>query len=503
MYDVVVIGGGAGGLKVAEAAAKVGAKVALIEKNRLGGEGSLGACLPSKGLAQAAKLVHRVKGAARFGLTVDRLPVDFARVMSHVRDVVGNLASRDSAALLAEKGIDVFHGSASFTAYDSVQLDDGTAIASHRFVVATGSRPAVPDIPGLAVAGFLDSNSFWSLTKLPETAIVLGNDPTGIEFAQALARLGSTVTVLTESPRILAQEEPEASLLIGRLLTAEGVTIGTGVEVTKIEVRGEKKVCKFRDPASGGAGEAVADVILIAAGRLANIEGLNLEALGIHADAQHGIEVDDYLQTHATRVYAIGDVLLRHAYTHFAEREAAVAFQNAVLRIKKRIDYTAMPRATFTDPEVASVGIGESQARAEQQPYRVYTVSYADVDRARIDGRTDGFAKVVATPAGKILGATVVGEDASMIVHELSLAIAKNLSLGDLGAPVAIYPTYAEVLSRLASQQRATRLETGYVQAALKLFYGFVPRLAAGNGTAPKAAAAEESHPVEAHGHGH
>ncbi len=194
-------------------------------------------------------------------------------------------------------------------------------------------------------------------------------------------------------------------------------------------------------------------------------------------------------------------MLLKHAYTHVAEREAAVAFQNAVLRIKKKIDYTSMPRVTFTDPEVASVGMGEVQAKNEAVPHRVYTVSYADIDRARIDGQTEGFAKVITTPAGKILGATAVGAAATMIIHEISLALAKNLSLGDLAAPVPIYPTYAAVLCHLAKEQRATRLETGYVQAALKLFYGFVPRLATGNGTAPAEKASDESQPALSHGH--
>ncbi len=252
MYDVVVIGGGAGGLAVAEAAGKVGARVALIEKNRLGGVGSLGACLPSKGLAQAARLIHQLERAKRFGLKAEPLQVDFSLVMSHVREAVADLAARDSAAMLGEKGIDVYHGSASFAAYDTVTIDDGTALASHRFVIATGSRPAVPEIPGLAEAGFLDSLSFWSLTSLPESVIILGDDPTGIEFAQVLQRLGSSVTVLTDSPRILPQEEPETSLLIARLLTAEGVTIGTGVEIDKVEVWAGRTVCRFHDPATGG-----------------------------------------------------------------------------------------------------------------------------------------------------------------------------------------------------------------------------------------------------------
>jgi pyruvate/2-oxoglutarate dehydrogenase complex dihydrolipoamide dehydrogenase (E3) component len=503
MYDLVVIGGGSGGLAVAKAAAKFGAKVALIEKDRLGGEAVLGACLPSKGLAQAANLVHELRGASRFGVTTAPVQVDFPRVIAHVREVVGDLAARDSADTLREQGIAIYQGSASFAAYDTVQLSDGTAMPGQRFVIATGSRPAIPDIPGLKESGYLDNLSFWSLSTLPESIIILGKDPTGVEFAQALARLGTIVTVLTDAPRILPDEDPDASALIARLLTADGVTIGTGVEVTKVEVRGNRTICHFQDPASGGGGEAAAQVVLVAAGRMANVEGLDLEAVGIHGDAEHGIAVDDYLQTHAPRVYAIGDVLLKHADAHVAEREAEVAVKNALLRMKKKVDYSIMPRGTFTDPEVASAGISELEARTQELPHRVHVVFYSEITRARIDGRTEGFAKVVTTPAGKILGATVVGKDASLIIHELSLALARNLNLGDLAAPVAIYPTYAEILSLLGHQQRVTRLEAGYIQAALRLFYGFVPRTAAGNGTAPPDRLAKEADPAEHHGHGH
>jgi len=505
MYDLVVVGAGSGGMSVAAAAAKVGAKVALIEKNQLGGEGSIAACVPSKGLVQAAKFAHQGARAARFGVRTGPVQVDFAAVMSRVHDVVADFARGESAEALRAKAIDFYHGSASFAAYDTVLVDGSIRIAGHRFVIATGSRPAVPALPGLAEAGYLDSHSVWSLTTLPESLIVIGPEPRGIEFAQCFARLGAKVTVLTDSPRILPQEDPEASELLTRLLTGEGLTIRTGVEITKVEVRGGQKVCTFRYGATGSAAESTGAAILLAAGRLANVESLNLEAVGIHGDAHHGIEVDDYLQSHSVRVYAIGDVLLRHPYTHVAEREAAVAFQNAVLRIKKKIDYTRLPRATFVDPEVAAVGITEGQARALERPARIYRVAFAEIDRARIDGLTDGFAKVVANPAGKILGATVVGEDAGMILQELVLAMERNLSLGDLAAAVPIYPTYAGVVRHLADQQRATRLQSSYIQTALKLFYGFIPRVAAGNGAAEPQPAppAEETHPVASHEHGH
>jgi pyruvate/2-oxoglutarate dehydrogenase complex dihydrolipoamide dehydrogenase (E3) component len=505
MYDLVVIGAGSAGLGVATAAAKVGARVAVIEKKPAGGSSSIAARVGSKGLVQAARLAHEVRQAARFGVNTGPPSIDFAAVMRRVRQVAAEIARSESAEALAAQGIDVYQGSASFAAYDTVLVDEHTRVAGHRFVIATGSRPAVPEIPGLAEARYLDGESIWSLEKLPESLVVVGADPRGLEFAQCFTRLGSKVTVLTDSPRLLPQEEPEASELLTRLLSAEGVVIRTGVEITKIEIRGASRVCRFRDPATDTADEIAGESILLASGQRANIESLNLDAVGIHGDADNGIEVDDYLQTHSTRIYAIGDVLLRLPYTHAAQREAAVAFQNAVLRIKKKIDYSRLPRATFLDPELAAVGLTEAQASALERPTRVYRVDFADIDRARIDGRTDGFAKVIATPSGKITGATVVGENAGMILQELVVAMRANLSLGDLAGAVPIYPTYAAAIRHLANQHREGRLERGYVQTALKLFYGFVPRVAGRNGPPAKPAEAPAAeHPAaDVHEHGH
>jgi pyruvate/2-oxoglutarate dehydrogenase complex dihydrolipoamide dehydrogenase (E3) component len=505
MYDVVVIGAGRAGLGVAAAAAKVGAKVALIEKYQAGGEGSIAASLPSKGLLQAAKLAEEVRRAARFGVNTGPLGIDFPAVMSRVRDVAADIARSDSAEVLRGRGIDVYHGSAAFEAYDTVLVDGNTRIVGQKFVIATGSRPAVPAIPGLAESGYLDGYSVWTLAKLPESLIVIGSEPRGIEFAQCFARLGTKVTLLADSSRILPQEDREASDLLARLLSEEGLVIRTGVEFAKVELREGQRICRFRDGSDGSIEEAAGEVVLLASGRLANVESLNLDAVGIHGDAQHGIEVDDYLQTHSSRVFAVGDVLMRQASSHAALHESAVAFQNAVLRIKKKIDYSRLPRGTFVDPELAALGITEEQASAMERPARVYRVAFAEIDRARIDGRTEGFAKVVATPSGRILGATVVGQDASMIVQQLVVAMQGNLGLGDLAAVAPIYPTYSAVVRHLADQHRATRLESGYIQTALKLFYGFIPRLAARNGAAgsPSESPAAKRQHVESPGHGH
>jgi pyruvate/2-oxoglutarate dehydrogenase complex dihydrolipoamide dehydrogenase (E3) component len=270
----------------------------------------------------------------------------------------------------------------------------------------------------------------------------------------------------------------------------------------KVELRGARRICHYTVAATGAAAELTGSEILITGGRVANVEGLNLQAVGIHADAQHGVEVDECLQTHSTRVFALGDVLLRHPNASAAAREADVVLQNAVLRLKKKADYSGLPSAAFTDPELASVGITEGTARAQELPCRVYRVDFADVDRALVDGRPDGFAKVVVTPTGKILGATVVGEDASMIVQEFVLAVERGLSLRDLAAATPVYPTYGAVARQIAEQHRATRLDTGLVSKALRFFYGFAPRGATGNGATSTSATVEP--PVEPpthHGH--
>jgi pyruvate/2-oxoglutarate dehydrogenase complex dihydrolipoamide dehydrogenase (E3) component len=502
MYDLVVIGGGAGGLQLAKAAARVGASVALIERRGPGAGGAIAASLESKALIQATNRLAQIRRADHWGLRIGELSVDFAAVMARARQIADDLARRDSDAALKEAGIDVSHGSASFEAYDTLSVNANQRINGYRFVIATGSRPAIPDIPGLDESGFLDEHSLFELSKAPEHLIVLGAESVAIELAQSLARLGSKVTVLAEAATILSEYEPEAAAAITKSLSAEGVTFTLGAKLTKVELRGSRKVCHYAEVATGATGELVGSDILITAGRVANIEGLNLQAVGIHADAQHGVEVDECLQTHSARAFALGDVLLRRSNASATAREADVVLHNAVLRMKKKIDYSGLPSAAFTDPEVASVGITEREARAQELPCRVYRVDFEDVDRALVDGRPDGFAKVVVTPSGKILGATVVGEDAAMIVQEFVLALERGLSLRDLEAATPVYPTYGAVARLIAEQHRATRFETGLFSKALRFFYGFAPRGATGNGATSTAPANQPPVEPPAH-HGH
>lgn len=507
MYDLVVIGGGSGGLSVAKSAARVGARVALIERDQPSGPGRFGACLPSKGLVQTARLLRQVRGAGDFGIHAGTPGVDFPAVMGRIQNMIE--ASADSHDALRAGGIDVLHGSASFDAYDTVLLDGKTRVEGQRFVVATGSRPAHPAIPGLAEVRALDTSTLWSLTCVPESLIILGAGPVALEFAQVFARFGSKVTVLTDHQTVLPREDTEVSGTVACMLTGEGITFHRGVTVTKVERRDGRKVVHYKDGGSGVKGEVAAAEILTAEERLANVEELNLESLGVHADPQHGIEVDDLLQTHAIRVFAIGDVLMRNQYTHAAEAEAEVAFQNAVLRRRRKMDYTDLPWATFLDPEVATVGLSEDRAKAEDINHRVFKVPYGSLDRARIDGRTEGFAKVVASPSGKILGATILGEEASLVLQQLVVAMEGGLGLGDLSGVSQIYPSYGRVIHDLATKFRSTRRERGFLQSALNFFYGFQPQLAgaaavdgSGEPTNHDPHAAESHETVGAH-HGH
>ncbi|MBV8486885.1 MAG: FAD-dependent oxidoreductase [Planctomycetaceae bacterium] len=486
MYDLVVIGAGSGGLHAVKAAARVGAKVALIDRHQPGGDGLYEACVPSKGLVQAARLLRQIRRAHEFGIETGPPRVDLAAALARIRQVAAESAAAFADDVLRSQGIDVYHGTATFEAYDTVLLDGVQRIEGQRFVVATGSRPARPDIPGLSEAGYLDSTTVWSHSSVPESLIVIGGGQVGLEFAQVFARFGSRVTVLTEEDRVLPREDEEISGHVACMLTGEGITIKRRLKIEQVESRGQEKVCVIVDEAGQRTQESAAE-ILYAAKRLANIEGLNLSTLGVHGDAEHGIEVDDQLQTHASRVFAIGDVLLRNQYSHAAEREADTVFQNAVLHRRKKIDYNTLPWATFLDPEVATVGISEAQAKAENLEHHVFRASYAQNDRARLEGRTEGFAKVVATRSGKILGATILGEEASLVLQQLVVAMDAGIGLGELAETTQIYPTYAQLISDLAGQFQATWLQRGFLASARKLLYGYQPRLVGAGSSAVEA----------------
>lgn len=472
MYDLVVLGGGSGGLNVAGAAAAVGAKVALIEADRLGGECTFTACVPSKALLHAADLARRIRLADRCGLGVPPPEVDFAAVMDRVRGVVASFAESDVEAMRS-RGVEVILGRAAFEAYDTVVVDGSTRVNGRAFVIATGSKPSLPPIEGLEAAGPLTNETFWTLNARPGSMAIIGAGAVGVELGQAMARLGVEVTLIESAPRILPLEDPEVGDRLRPELESEGMKFFTDAEIGRVEQRDGQKVVHFTDRATGETFEAGRDALLVAAGRRANIDGLNLGAVGIEAAPAKGIPVDAYLQTYARNIYAIGDVIGHHQWTHAAEREAAVVFQNAVLRIPRKIDYEAMPRATFCDPEVAAVGRTHGFEPGDRA--RIFRVEYEEVDRARIEGRTRGFAKVAVDRSGRILGATIVGDNAALVLQEFVVAMENGLTLNHLVNTVHPYPTHAGLARALATQFAATRLEGGLTRAALRLIYGFHP----------------------------
>jgi pyruvate/2-oxoglutarate dehydrogenase complex dihydrolipoamide dehydrogenase (E3) component len=476
MYDLVVLGGGAGGLNVASAAARVGARVALIEKHQLGGECTHTACVPSKALLRAGALAHDARQAARFGIRTGPVTVDFPAVMAAVRDRVAHFTRHDSADVLRERGIDVMFGSAAFTAHDTVTLADGAEVVGARFVVATGSRPAIPDLPGLDDLGALrlDNESFWGLTALPASLLVLGGGPVGLELGQAMARLGAKVTILEAGDHLLGHEDPAVGAVLRAALEAEGMTVLTSARVREARRQAGGVLLVVEGP--DGRRELTGDRLLVATGRRANVEGLGLDRINVRATPETGIEVDEYLCTRSPRVYALGDVIGHHQWTHAAEREAGVVFQNAVLKLARRIRYDAVPRVVYTDPEVAAVGLLTAEASKDRADVRAYRVDLSRLDRAVIDGRTAGFAEVVADGAGRILGATLVGPEASSVIGQLALAMERGLTLTHLADVVQPYPSYAAALRLISLQALGRRLDRNLFRDALRWVYGFNPR---------------------------
>ena len=462
--------------------------------------------MPSKGLIQAARLVHQIRSAGDFGIRVAAPKVDFAAVMARVRAVVDRFAGSDSGDSLRARGIDVYRGSPAFEAYDTVILDGKTRIEAQRFVIATGSRPALPRIPGLAEAGALDNMTLWALDALPSSLVILGAGPTGLEFAQVFARLGSMITVLADSPHVLPREDPEVSDCVEALLAAEGIAFRTGVEVTGVEVRDGLKVCTYRDPASGTTGEASGTHLLVAAGQARECRGAEprgrrhpRQPRARHRGRRLPPDAIDAHPGHRRRPEPASVHPRRRARgrRRLPERGAPATQEDRLHR--DALGHVRRPRGR----DRRALGGGRAQAHPD---IRVFRAEFSEIDRARIDGRTEGFAKLVATPSGKILGATIVGADASLILQEFVLAMEHGLTLADIAETVHIYPTNAAMARKLANQFVATRLEVGFVRTVLRWFLGFRPRTGVDGGTpSPETEATHDHSEPAAHtnGHGH
>ena len=465
-YDLVIIGGGSGGLVVASAAAQLKAKVALIEKDRLGGDCLWYGCVPSKSLIHASRVAYEVKNASRFGIKTNFPDIDFAQANSHVQDVIAAIEPHDSPERFRGLGVEVIFGDGKFIDQKTFEVN-GRQLKARNFVISTGSRPAIPPIEGIQEIGYITNEQVFSLTELPSSLVVIGAGPIGCELGQALARLGGEVTIISSRNQILPKEDEEAALVVEKQLESEGIKIIKSARAEKVElVDGKKQVYV-------NGRKIIVEEILLSTGRSPNIESLNLEAAGVEY-TKKGIKVNPKLQTSNRRIYACGDVIGGYQFTHVAGFEAAVVIQNSLFFPTKNIDYRVIPWATFTAPELARVGFSERQAReVYDNDLYILKQEFAGVDRALAEGATAGFAKIITTSKGEILGATIVGNSAGELIHEVVLAMKNNLKISALTG-IHVYPTLSEVNSKaglLFTKQKYAQNKT--LQNFLTKFFSF------------------------------
>jgi pyruvate/2-oxoglutarate dehydrogenase complex dihydrolipoamide dehydrogenase (E3) component len=463
-YNIIVIGAGSAGLTVAAGAAGLGARVALVERERMGGDCLNTGCVPSKALIRAAKTAHTLRRGGQ-GIPAAGAPsIDWAAVAGHVQSVIDTIAPHDSVERFTALGVDVWLGQARLSGQDRVSVTDPAGqthtLRGKAIVLATGSRAAVPPIPGLAEAGFQTNETVFTMPSLPSSLAVIGGGPIGCELGQALARLGAQVTLL-EMARLLPKDDPDAAQVVAAAMAADGVALRTGVQVRRVErAAGRKRIVFAPAGAEAGRDEQHVDVdeILLAVGRQPNVAELGLEAVGVRTH-RGGIAVDERLRTHVPGIFACGDVAGPLLFTHTANQQARVVIQNALFPIKARMDYRVVPWATFTDPELAQVGLHEEEARANRIPFRTIHIPFAGVDRMVCDDARAGFLKVL-TPPGRddILGATMVGAHAGELIHELVLAMQAKLRLRDLAGTIHAYPTMAEIFRRAGDESRKASL---------------------------------------------
>jgi pyruvate/2-oxoglutarate dehydrogenase complex dihydrolipoamide dehydrogenase (E3) component len=468
--DICVIGGGAAGLSLAAGAARFGVPTVLIERGKMGGECLNYGCVPSKAMLAAAKRAHLATDSARFGLKAPRGKVDFLDAHAHAQNVIRSIAPHDSRERFAGLGVRVISGSAAFTDPRTVRVGDGIEIRARRFVIATGSAPAIPAIPGLAETPHLTNETIFDLVACPQHLIVIGAGPVGLELAQAHRRLGAEVTVL-EAGRPLAAEDPECSAIVLDQLARDGVALRVSVAILRVEgTQGRVRVV-LKD---GEAEETIeGSHLLVAAGRRPRVHDIGLDVAGVVHD-EAGIAVDKGLRTSNRRVYAIGDVTKGFPrLTHVASHHAGLVIRNALFRLPVDAGKAAIPRVTYTDPELAHVGLSEAEARARHGDIRILRAPFHETDRARTDGEEHGHVKLVVTRRGRIAGATIVGPHAGELITPWTLAIDRGLKVGSWLSLVVPYPTLSETGRRAALSYYATSLTSPWLARMIKLLRRF------------------------------
>lgn len=468
-YNLVVIGAGTAGLVTAAGAAGLGAKVALIERELMGGDCLNVGCVPSKGLISAARVAATVAGADRFGVRVTGSSADFPAVMERMRQLRAGIAHVDSAARFRDLGIDVFLGSGCFTASDTVQVGDHSLNFRHA-VIATGARAAAPPIPGLDTVDYLTNETLFSLTELPARLAVIGAGPIGCEMAQTFARLGSEVFLIEAAHGVLPREDPDASAVVEAALLHDGVKLLCCGKETKFSPAddGVRVTLSSHDQAY----DLVVDKLLVSVGRKPNVDGMGLDTVGVMFDERKGVEVDDHLRTTNPRIFAAGDVCSKYQFTHAADFMARIVIQNTLFPLPKaKAGRLIIPWCTYTSPEIAHVGLSEADAKQQGAAIDTYTQSFEHVDRAILDGETEGLVKVhTAKGTDRILGATIVAAHAGDMIGELTMAMKYGLGLGKIASVIHPYPTQAEAIRKVGDQFNKTKLTESKASLLKKLF---------------------------------
>ena len=453
-YDLCVIGGGAAGLVVAAGGAGLGARILLVEKHRLGGDCLYHGCVPSKTLLKSARVFHQRQPsiAALHGLppTGRGDPARIPDVMRRVREVIASIEPHDSPERFRALGVEVLLEPGRFIDPRTFEVG-GRRITARRFVLATGARPVLPPIPGLDRVPCLTSETVFSLDEPVPSLLLVGAGPIGCELAQAFARLGTTVTVMAREPRVLMREDTDAAAVVQASLERDGVRFELGATPTHVAGTTGRIVTSFQR-ADGTTASVESSHLLVAAGRAACTEGLGLAEAGVEV-LNGRITNDDRLRTTNPDIHVAGDAAGRQQFTHVAEHHAGIVLRNALFRIPAKVESRVVPWCTFTEPELARVGLSEAEARARGVPFESYRFDFADLDRARTDGETDGFARILTDRRGRLLGATLVGAHAGEAIAEYALAMAKKMKASDISGVIHVYPTFAQVNRRVADQR--------------------------------------------------
>ena len=455
-YNVVVIGAGTAGLVTAAGTAGLGGRVALIERHKMGGDCLNFGCVPSKALISSARLIENIRRAPDWGLDKQEPRFEFERIFARMRARRAQIAPNDSQERFESLGVDVFRGEARFVSPHEVEVD-GQKLRAKNFVIATGSRAAIPKIEGIdEVPYFTNETIFDELKEKPESMIVLGGGPIGCELGQALSRLGVGITIVQKGAQLLPPEDRDVAEFMQLRFATEGIAVRLNATATRVSVREGKVILEFRD------GEPLtAESLLISVGRTPNLRALNLEAAGVEYD-DHGVKANDYLQTSQPHIYAAGDITNRLKFTHTADFTARTVIRNILLPLpflRQKMDFSVVPWCTYTEPEVAHVGLGEKAAKEENIAYDLFTVPLDEVDRAVLESEETGFVKVLTKKGSdQILGVTLVGAHAGDLLHEFVLAIKQGIGLGAIASTIHAYPTFAELARKAGDKYSKTRL---------------------------------------------